>query len=131
MRRLSKQFPGMRIDVAAMSEIEADERKAIGADSAKDFAADDRGPVGEKLCGPSMGSWWVVTSYLLPLFLLREDPAKNRAVGPNRPQVSRHHLTRSPNSRSAIEGSAPSERIDYRSSSRRLREPTADVADAG
>ena len=38
MRRLSKQFPGMRIDVAAMSEIEADERKAIGADSAKDFA---------------------------------------------------------------------------------------------
>jgi hypothetical protein len=38
MRRLSKQFPGMRIDVAAMSDIEADERKAIGADSAKDFA---------------------------------------------------------------------------------------------
>ena len=28
----------MRIDVAAMSEIEADERKAIGADLAKDFA---------------------------------------------------------------------------------------------
>ena len=38
MQRLSKQFPAMHIDVAAMSEIEADERKAIGADSAKDFA---------------------------------------------------------------------------------------------
>jgi hypothetical protein len=38
MERLSRQFPGMRIDVTAMSEIEADERKAIGADSAKDFA---------------------------------------------------------------------------------------------
>jgi hypothetical protein len=38
MRRLSKQYPGMRIDVAAMSEIEADERKAIGEDTAKDFA---------------------------------------------------------------------------------------------
>jgi hypothetical protein len=38
MQRLSKQFPGMRIDVTAMSEIEGDERKAIGADLAKDFA---------------------------------------------------------------------------------------------
>src|SRR5450631_3357532 len=38
MRRLSKQYPAMRIDVAAMSEIESDERKAIGADLAKDFA---------------------------------------------------------------------------------------------
>ena len=38
MEKLSKQFPGMRIDVTAMSEIESDERKAIGADLAKDFA---------------------------------------------------------------------------------------------
>jgi hypothetical protein len=38
MRRLSKQYPGMRIDVAAMSEIEGDERKAMGEDLAKDFA---------------------------------------------------------------------------------------------
>jgi hypothetical protein len=38
MRRLSKQYPAMRIDVAAMSEIEGDERKAIGTDLAKDFA---------------------------------------------------------------------------------------------
>jgi hypothetical protein len=38
MRRLSKQYPAMRIDVVAMSEIEADERKAMGADLAKDFA---------------------------------------------------------------------------------------------
>jgi hypothetical protein len=38
MRRLSKQYPAMRIDGVAMSEIEADERKAIGADLAKDFA---------------------------------------------------------------------------------------------
>jgi uncharacterized lipoprotein YehR (DUF1307 family) len=37
MERLSKQYPAMRIDVAAMSEIEDDERKAIGADLAKDF----------------------------------------------------------------------------------------------
>ena len=38
MQKLSKQYPAMRIDVAAMSEIEGDERKAIGADLAKDFA---------------------------------------------------------------------------------------------
>ena len=38
MQRLSKQYSAMRIDVAAMSEIEGDERKAIGADLAKDFA---------------------------------------------------------------------------------------------
>ena len=38
MRKLSKQFPAMRIDVAAMSQIESDERKAIGTDTAKDMA---------------------------------------------------------------------------------------------
>jgi hypothetical protein len=38
MERLSKEYPAMRIDVAAMSEIEGDERKAIGADLAKDLA---------------------------------------------------------------------------------------------
>ena len=38
MQRLSTQYPAMRIDVAAMSEIEGDERKAIGADLAKDLA---------------------------------------------------------------------------------------------
>jgi nitrous oxide reductase accessory protein NosL len=38
MKRLSTQYPAMRIDVAAMSEIEGEERKAIGADLAKDFA---------------------------------------------------------------------------------------------
>lgn len=38
MQRLSMQYPAMRIDVAAMSEIEGEERKAIGADLAKDFA---------------------------------------------------------------------------------------------
>jgi hypothetical protein len=38
MRKLSKQYPAMRIDVTAMSEIESEERKAIGADLAKDFA---------------------------------------------------------------------------------------------
>jgi hypothetical protein len=37
MRRLSRQYPAMRIDVTAMSEIEGEERKAIGADMAKDF----------------------------------------------------------------------------------------------
>jgi hypothetical protein len=37
MERLSKQSAAMRIDVAAMSEIEGDERKAIGADQTKDF----------------------------------------------------------------------------------------------
>jgi hypothetical protein len=37
MRRLSKQYPAMHIDVTAMSEIEGDERKAIGEDLAKDF----------------------------------------------------------------------------------------------
>jgi hypothetical protein len=38
MRKLSKQYPTMRIDVEPMSEIESKERKAIGADLAKDFA---------------------------------------------------------------------------------------------
>jgi hypothetical protein len=38
MRRLSGQYPAMRIDVTPMSEIEAEERKAIGTDTAKDFA---------------------------------------------------------------------------------------------
>jgi hypothetical protein len=38
MQRLSKEYPGMHIDVMAMSEIEAAERKAIGTDLAKDFA---------------------------------------------------------------------------------------------
>jgi hypothetical protein len=37
MRKLSKQYPAMRIDATAMSQIEADERKAIGEDQAKDF----------------------------------------------------------------------------------------------
>jgi len=38
LRRLSTQYPAMRIDVQPMSEIEADERKAIGSDLAKDLA---------------------------------------------------------------------------------------------
>jgi hypothetical protein len=38
LKRLSTQYPGMRIDVTPMSEIEAQERKAIGADLAKDLA---------------------------------------------------------------------------------------------
>jgi hypothetical protein len=38
MRKLSKQYPAMRIDVTPMSAIEADERKAIGEDLAKDLA---------------------------------------------------------------------------------------------
>jgi hypothetical protein len=38
MQRLSKQYPAMRIDVAPMSKIEADTRKAMGEDQAKDFA---------------------------------------------------------------------------------------------
>jgi len=37
LRRLSGQYPAMRIDAPAMSEIEGDERKAIGEDLAKDF----------------------------------------------------------------------------------------------
>ena len=38
MRKLSTQYPAMRIDVAPMSEIEGNERKAMGEDMAKDFA---------------------------------------------------------------------------------------------
>jgi hypothetical protein len=38
MRKLSKQYPAMRIDVEAMSPIESEERKAIGSDKAKDMA---------------------------------------------------------------------------------------------
>jgi hypothetical protein len=38
MQSLSKQYSAMRIDVAAMSEIEGEERKAIGMDLAKDLA---------------------------------------------------------------------------------------------
>jgi hypothetical protein len=43
MQKLSKLYPAMRIDVAPMSEIEGNERKAMGEDRAKDFA-----PVGGK-----------------------------------------------------------------------------------
>jgi hypothetical protein len=38
LERLSKEFPAMHIDATAMSEIEADARKALGTDQAKDFA---------------------------------------------------------------------------------------------
>ena len=38
MKKLSKQYPAMRIDAEAMSPIVAEERKAIGADQAKDMA---------------------------------------------------------------------------------------------
>lgn len=38
LQRLSKQFPAVHIDVVTMPEIESEERKAIGADTAKDFA---------------------------------------------------------------------------------------------
>jgi hypothetical protein len=38
MQKLSKQYPAMRIDIAAMSEIEGDTRKAIGEDLTKDLA---------------------------------------------------------------------------------------------
>ena len=38
MRKLSKQYPAMRIDVTPMSAIEGEERKAIGEDLAKDLA---------------------------------------------------------------------------------------------
>jgi hypothetical protein len=38
LRRLSTQYPAMHIDVQPMSEIEADARKAIGTDLAKDLA---------------------------------------------------------------------------------------------
>jgi hypothetical protein len=38
MRKLSKENPAMRIDVEPMSRIEADARKAIGSDLAKELA---------------------------------------------------------------------------------------------
>ncbi|HEY2782231.1 MAG TPA: hypothetical protein VGI90_15730 [Steroidobacteraceae bacterium] len=38
IQRLSKQYPALRIDAQATSEIEAKERKAMGDDLAKDFA---------------------------------------------------------------------------------------------
>lgn len=38
MKRLATKFPAMRIDVPPLSPIEAEERKAIGTDLAKDFA---------------------------------------------------------------------------------------------
>lgn len=38
MKKLSKQYPAMRIDAEAMSPIEAEERKSIGDDQAKDMA---------------------------------------------------------------------------------------------
>src|SRR6202008_2528740 len=38
LQRPAKEYPAVRIDVAPMSDIEADERKAIGEDMAKDFA---------------------------------------------------------------------------------------------
>lgn len=38
MRRLSKQYPAMRIDETTMSAMEGETRKAMGDDLAKDFA---------------------------------------------------------------------------------------------
>ena len=38
MQKLSTEFPAMQIDVPTMSDIEADTRKAIGTDLAKDIA---------------------------------------------------------------------------------------------
>jgi hypothetical protein len=38
LQRLAKRYPAVHLDVQAMSKIESDERKAIGADQAKDFA---------------------------------------------------------------------------------------------
>ena len=38
MLTLSKQYPAMRVDIDPMSKIEADARKAIGTDQAKDMA---------------------------------------------------------------------------------------------
>ncbi|HEX4378265.1 MAG TPA: hypothetical protein VHZ99_14030 [Steroidobacteraceae bacterium] len=38
LQTLSKEYPAMRIDIDPMSKIEADTRKAIGTDQAKDFA---------------------------------------------------------------------------------------------
>ena len=38
LEKLSKQYPAVRINVKPMSEIEADTRKAIGTDLAKDIA---------------------------------------------------------------------------------------------
>jgi len=38
LEKLSKQFPAVRINVKPMSDIEADTRKAIGVDLAKDIA---------------------------------------------------------------------------------------------
>lgn len=38
LKRLSTQYPAVRVDLTTMSSIEADTRKAIGEDNAKDFA---------------------------------------------------------------------------------------------
>jgi hypothetical protein len=38
LQRLSREYPAVHIDVEAMSRIESDTRKAIGADKAKDMA---------------------------------------------------------------------------------------------
>jgi hypothetical protein len=38
LEHLVEQYPGVRIDLAPMSEIEGDTRKAIGLDQLKDFA---------------------------------------------------------------------------------------------
>ena len=38
LRRLSKEYPALRIDTQPMSRIEGDTRKAMGEDAAKDFA---------------------------------------------------------------------------------------------
>jgi hypothetical protein len=38
LQKLSKQYPAVRLDATTMSSIEADTRKALGDDNAKDFA---------------------------------------------------------------------------------------------
>jgi hypothetical protein len=94
MRRLSKQYPGMRIDVAPMSEIEADERKAIGEDLAKDLAP-VVGKTGVKFEREALLTFYDSLNeqrHLVGVMLaLETDPGLRKFLETTKAQLDEHH----------------------------------------
>jgi DNA transposition AAA+ family ATPase len=94
MRKLSKQYPGMRIDVPAMSEIESDERKAIGEDLAKDLAP-LVGKTGVKFEREALLTFYDSLNeqrHLVGVMVKREtDPGLNKFLVTTKAQLDSHY----------------------------------------
>jgi hypothetical protein len=94
MQRLSRQYPAMRIDAAAMSEIEGDERKAIGEDLAKDLAP-VIGKSGVDFEREALLTFYDALneqSHLTEVMLKREtDPGLRKFLETTQAQLEEHH----------------------------------------